>query len=225
MRYQLTQADRRKGGKAKYAKYGHTGHKLTRVDRQLGGRNQPLEAKRRGGLATAAKRRAQRERNLLALALPAKRGSESPSEPDLGFDSPLWDVEPAQRGSQSPGEPAAPITDEALANVQVLTERITIPTGPELASKLLAGEGAEITNICTDGGREENQRPEPEPVDPFTLSALKRFRLGPLSPLALTRSQRAQVDVMVKDGWLEADSVSMLRLTEKGRQAIEGSES
>lgn len=86
-----------------------------------------------------------------------------------------------------------------------------------IKAKLQAAE-----SICSDGGREENQRPEPETLDPFTLSALKRFRLGPVSPLQLTRSQRAHVQVMRDAGYLEADGVSMLRLTEKGRQALGG---
>lgn len=66
--------------------------------------------------------------------------------------------------------------------------------------------------------------PAPLTENPFILSALKRFRLGPLSPLSLTRSQRAQVDLMVRGGWLEVTGDSMLQLTGKGRGAIQVAE-
>lgn len=197
-RHQLTLADRKRGcavakGRAGGRKVQASGkaHKLT------------SEERRRGGLATAAKRRKERERALITLALPAKRGSESSSE---GITS---DDVRAYRETQG-------VEDE--------TPTSDLPAlGASLAGKLMAGEGA-IKALTTEAMKLHTVNPPPS-VDPFTLSALKRFLPGPRSPLSLTRSQRAQVDLMIKDGWLMATGDSMLALTEKGRQAVGGSES
>lgn len=187
MRYQLTQADRRKGAATTNAKSKAKGWRQQRdaafASRVSAKRYQLTpEDRRKGGLATAAKRRAKRLEDIY-LSGPEKTFAAVATMLVAVHCEHDADIPCSSVGCHAPRE--------------------------------------EITNVCTDGGREENQRPEPEPVDPFTLSALKRFRLGPLSPLALTRSQRAHVQVMRDAGYLEADTESRVRLTEKGRQAIE----
>lgn len=201
------------------------GHKLTHADRVRGGRNVP-RAKRGGkpspervaklielgtkyritsanARAMAARsaqvRRERRAQALITLALPAKRDSES--------------REPRQ------GEP----DDVAIIDGQVMVGEIksaggAYAMGASLAGKLMAGEAQRL-----EAEREAlaASAPKPPACDPFTLSALKRFRLGPKSPLHLTRSQRAQVDVMIAGGWLMATGDSMLALTEKGWQAVD----
>jgi hypothetical protein len=119
------------------------------------------------------------------------------------FDDPLWDL-PAKREMEPNSKPAFP--PGTTIGYRVESE---FPTPVELYP-----------------GHEEHD-PDlmgPPPPDPFTLSALKRFLPGPRSPLSLTRSQRAHVDIMVAGGWLEVTGDSMLRLTAKGRAAVEGSE-
>lgn len=55
--------------------------------------------------------------------------------------------------------------------------------------------------------------------DPFTMSALQRFRLGPKTPFELKRSERAQLDLLRAGGWVEG--AELISLTEKGRKALE----
>lgn len=165
--HRLTREDRVKGGKAanrirgarggKAAHAKGTAHQLT------------AEQRRRGGLATAAKRRAKREADLIALALGGKTQEQQLTEIYLG----------------------ASLADQLLHNPLVVPLE-ALPPAPS--------------------------------IDPFTLSALRRFRLGPISPFQLTRSQRAQVDLMREAGYIEATGDSMLQLASKGRQAIDEAE-
>lgn len=213
-----------KGGRSAHAK--GTAHALT------------VEERRRGGLATAAKRRAKREKELAGLSLfdgakqmlssvlvapeplPAKRDTE-PSQP---MRSPVVSLDAAMDRAMA-GAP------EAFGETLSRSED-AYSLGASLAGKLIEPAlepippcAAAMGCLCAGHARGNAadapcDTSEVLSIDPFILSALKRFRLGPLSPLALTRSQRAQVDLMVSGGWLEVTGDSMLQLTDKGSNAI-----
>jgi hypothetical protein len=187
------------------------GHKLTREDRVRGGiaanrirgakggkavhakgtaHKLTSEDRRRGGLATAAKRRAQREKDLIALGLEGTR---------IGYEH-------EQRTGRRVLKPEA---------------RVAYELGASLAGKLFVDPPpTQAYNQPTPENTPEAFAPRIFTVDAFTLSALKRFRLGPMSPLSLTRSQRSHATIMAAAGYLEADGESMLRLTGKGWDAI-----
>jgi len=264
-RHQLTPEERRKGGKTAHAKLVAAGkaHKLTADDARKGARaihayartigvhvgHQLTHADRvRGGLVAAAKRRKERERALITLALPAKRDtehitatidtkremeSEAPKAlggpllglwtPPAGYHDYCAAIGERGRARDAKRETEAPSNNTPVESWPEHEEHDPYLMGASLADELMAGEGASLATIPGQftGIRSMAMAP---PVDPFTLSALKRFRLGPKSPLHLTRGQRAQVDLMVRDGWLEATGDSMLQLTSKGWQAIEAEE-
>jgi hypothetical protein len=277
--HKLTPEERRRGGLTALAKLREAGkaHKFTREDCREGalkvalrirtGKLPPTsrhtltqEDRRKAGLATAAKRKAQgilratverfgrsgapgvstspslMPRVQRAAALPpepsSSRGILDPSyfaDPGEVFES--LKGEPAQRGSDSSGGPAlgpherisadklregtepapecltttTPAPDVFAVDVKAMAEKLrSIPYAEvEVETKAIAA--------LLDGSL---------PPDPLTLSALKRFRLGPLSPLALTRSQRAHLPILQAGGWIEADAQNMMRLTAKGEAAL-----
>jgi len=147
-----------------------------------------------------------------ASAPAARRGMEPPKHPALSW---LQSGADGMLAIDKPHADTGPVMD--------LTGEAAYELGASLAGKLMAGEGA---SLATVPGQFTGIRSmaSPPPPDAFTLSALKRFRLGPKSPLHLTRGQRAQVDLMVRDGWLEVTGDSMLQLTAKGWQAVENQE-
>lgn len=240
-RHILTPEERLKGGKASHVKLVNSGkvHKLTSADSRKGalavhayartigvhhGHALTLEDRRRGGLATAAKRRKERERALITLALPAKRGSESLlSNPKDWVDViPVADL-PALGASlagklMEPQPPGVSDYDTYDAAIPADSSPEPIPPCAAAMGYLCAGHAR---GNSADAPCDTREIPQ---ADPFTLSALKRFLPGPRSPLSLTRSQRAHVDIMRREGYLMADRGNMLALTEKGRQAVEESE-
>lgn len=250
-RHILTPEERRKGSQATNAKLATNGkrHRLTRDQCASGAhtvaamvlfnraKRHPLTAedRRRGGLATAAKRRAKRAADLIALALPA-----FPAGATIGYriegEFPPAGA-PAKRDTEAPkslstlpevlGSALLP-GEDSFDSISSATREL-MGVGASLASKLMepprpSGD-AEDLYLPREYERETPIKLEVASgvltTDPFILSALKRFRLGPLNPLSLTRSQRAQVDLMVSDGWLEVTGDSMLQLTSKGRGAIQ----
>lgn len=225
--HRLTRSDCVKGGKAYHDGKNH--HLLTSAER------------RRGGLVTAAKRRAERARALVTLALgDGGKVPEAPIPPCAAAmgclcaghargnpaEEPCDTSEvPAKRDSQDPHTPGCAFAgDPNTAGCCVGYPLLQPPAVEALYQKgaSLAGKLRTPPELWPD--HEENDPnladTSPEPIDPFTLSALKRFRLGPLSPLALTRSQRAQIDVMMNAGYIERTPDDFLALTEKGWGAI-----
>lgn len=188
------------GGKVAQAK--GTAHKLS------------VEERRRGGLVTAAKRREARARALVTLALPAKRDLEPLSTGwtpgTAGPDNLPVEISPALPVPMSPAVArafGASLVGKLFTDVPPLTSEAIRAAG----DAALAAHGRESADLSI-----------PQVVvDAFTLSALRRFRLGPVTPFQLTRSQRAQVDLMREAGYIEVTSDSMLQLTSKGREAIE----
>ncbi len=152
----------------------------------------------------------------VAYCGPAKRGTDSPSAGLAITVSNNHDETVMNAMAEKLGTP------EATAGGEPEVRGYLLPSGPASQAEYLdycaaIGERRLASEPPLHHGPEV---PKPDSIDPFTLSALKRFRLGPVSPLALTRSQRTHVTVMRNAGYLEADGVSMLRLTDKGWDAI-----
>lgn len=215
------------------------GHRLTLEDRRKGGRNVPRAT--RGG-----KPRPEHIAKLIELGAPYRLTSERARElAKLSAQvrrerraAALARLELGKREATMPSEGlivSSPEQNKRLTEIYLGgQERIELTMaevakmestkdaralGASLAGKLMEGTNPDPSSfVLTTVG------PPSEPIDPFTLSALKRFRLGPRSPLELTRSQRAHVEIMREQGFLAVTGDSMLALTEKGRQAVEGSE-
>lgn len=243
-RHQFTPEDRRKGGLSHAKKHGRQGHKLTQADRRRGGL--ATAAKRRAQRAAAyhatIEANAQYAAKLEAIYLggPEKTLAEVGKMQRAAALSPGPGVEAFYRAMTAG---PAPVT---LAEAERMRDDFnTTKLGKTIAEKLLSshtdscGErGANCDGIgrCDEAMAEKllaerlptvNVRveaPPPPTIDPFTLSALKRFRCGPLSPLALTRSQRAHVEIMLAGGWVEKTPEAMIRLTAKGEAALANEE-
>lgn len=218
------------------------GHCLTFEDRRKGGRNVPKAT--RGGAHSAtniarlielgAKYRltSERARELAAISAQVRRARRAEKLITLALDkAPVMpmskaypDHEEYDPSLMGPVSARTVTTTDEWGHTRVVGGHggevgDLQDLGASLAPKLLAGEWESV-----DFARPPGAPPIPQP-DPFTLSALKRFLPGPRSPLSLTRSQRAHVDIMRREGYLAVTGDSMLALTEKGRQAIESDES
>ncbi len=120
-------------------------------------------------------------------------------------------------------------TDKLNEGSEPATKSVTITTpAPDVFAadvKAMAEEAKRrFPPMTPERFYEQMHAGDPPSIDPFTLSALKRFRLGPLSPLALTRSQRAHIEIMLAGGWVEVDAESRVRLTAKGEAALASEE-
>lgn len=201
------------------------GHKLTAEDRRKGGRNVPREVRKR---AVAGPK-------LLAAGVPYRFTAES-----------------SRRANQRKREIAEGRRMAAMLLVDrspacVLPEAIFTPGSleeikrrfPPMTPELFHAEmskpaepqvppcAAAMGCLCAGHARGDSaavpcDTSEVPAPDPFTLSALKRFRLGPASVFILTRSQRAHVAILCDQGYLEGRGGPVYSLTAKGRAALEG---
>lgn len=213
------------------------GHRLTLEDRRKGGRNVPKAT--RGGAHSAtnitrlielgAKYRltSERARELAAISAQVRRARRAEKLITLALDkAPVMpmskaypDHEECDPSLMGPVSARTVTTTDEWGHTRVVGGHggevgDLQDLGASLALKLLAGEWESV-----DFARPPGALSIPQP-DPFTLSALKRFRLGPKSPLSLTRSQQAHLKIMMEAGYLEADGENMVKLTAKGWEAI-----
>lgn len=194
--HQLTQADRIKGGK-----------NVPRAKRAAAALKYPAHIKLLVALGVRYRLTSERARELARLSAQVRRERRAKALASLA----LGDGGKGAPHTHAIFDPTGAIVqaDGCVGDLHAL--------GASLAGKLMARPAVSDEDLASDMAPELFEAPS---VDPFTLSALKRLRLEPKSPLSLTRSQRAHVEVMMNAGYVERTPDDFLALTEKGRQAI-----